>query len=1173
MFTHLHIHSHYSLLDGLAKIDDLLDKAVACKMDALALTDHGVMYGAIEFYEKARERGIKPLLGVEAYLANNRMSDKRPNIDNKQYHLILLAKNKVGYQNLIKLTTQAHLEGFYYKPRIDKALLKQHSEGLIAASACLKGEVAQALLAGNRERAEKLALEYRAIFGEDFYLELQNHPNIPEQKKVNAALVQIAKKHNLPLIATTDTHYLNKEDAEAQEILLCLQGKNTLEDERRLSMIDEDFSFKTPQEMAEAFRDFPEALENTAKVAAKIDLQLTLGETHLPHFAVPDGKTHMDYLKMLCDQGFARRFGKIARQIPQEYRERLEYELAVIEKTGFATYFLIVQDFVNWAKKNKIVVGPGRGSAAGSLVSFLLNITDIDPIQYDLLFERFLNPERISMPDIDLDFADTRRDEVLDYVRAKYGRDHVAQIITFGTMAARAAVRDVGRVLGYAYSFCDQIAKMIPMSFTLDKALAKVPELKQAYQNDPKVKRLLDTAKKLEGVARHASTHACGVVITQEPLDTVAPRQYASASDKTIVSQYEMNAVAAIGLLKMDFLGLKNLTILENTLRIIKKIHGLEMDFKNIPLDDQKTFALLSQARTTGVFQLESSGMKRYLRDLKPTELEDIIAMVALYRPGPMEWIPNYINGKHQKIQTTYLHPKLKPILEKTYGVAVYQEQVLEMARNLAGFSLGQADILRKAVGKKIPKLLQEQKEKFVEGCVKNGIKRNLAKKIFSFIEPFAGYGFNRAHAACYAYIGYLTAYLKAHYPAEFMAALLTSDQHDTDRVAIEVQECANLGIKILPPDINESFANFTVLKQKKGAKKENQVIRFGLSAIKNVGTHVVQEIIEERKKNGPYQNLDDFMKRVQSKDLNKKSLESLVKCGALDQFGERNQILNNVDKILRYAREHHRAHQAGQRDLFGRMAQNGGQISNLRLEDTPAATNRDKVKWEKELLGLYISHHPLEEYRELLALKTTPVASLKTTVPHTGAVTIGGIITKIKKIITRKGDPMLFVLLEDLTESIELLVFPGLLSQTTTLWQEEKVILVMGKLSDKDGEIKMLADHAQEITNEGLTQFRHSVAGSRLQKEAVFVGENRSVTCPTVHIKLPNNADRALLMQLKEILTSHPGQCPVYLKIPNGSPSTPDRVKTQYNVDPASPLTAALTQILGPENIIIKAD
>ncbi|MDD5040744.1 MAG: DNA polymerase III subunit alpha, partial [Patescibacteria group bacterium] len=806
-FVHLHVHSHYSLLDGLAKIDDLIEKARSYGMPAVALTDHGVMYGVIEFYQKATKAGIKPIIGVEAYIARNGMHNKRARIDERPYHIVLLARTAAGYQNLLKLTAKAHLEGFYYKPRIDLDLLQQHADGLIALTACLQGTVAQSLIAGDEHRAEAFALQLRDIFGEDnFFLEVQDHPSIPHQNEVNDALFEMGKKLNIPVVATNDVHYPSSTDDEIHDILICLQTKKKKQDTDRMSYMGEDFSFKSPEVMQRAFPEHPEALENSVRIANRCNVHLELGKIMLPSFDVPGGKPADDYLRKLCVAGLSYRYP--GREDDSRVLKRLDYELSVIKKTGFATYFLIVQDFVNWAKQRSIVVGPGRGSAAGSIVSYLTNITNIDPLKYDLIFERFLNPDRISMPDIDLDFADTRRDEVIKYVEEKYGKDHVAQIITFGTMAARAAVRDAGRVMDLPYSYCDRVAKLIPMFTTIKQALSVNPELRQLYDGEPDGKRLLDAAGKLEGVARHASTHACGVVITKNPLDEYVPLQYATQSDdQTIITQYSLHAVEALGLLKMDFLGLKNLTILEDAIDIIEKARGKAIQIDTIPLDDKKTYALLQRGATTGVFQLESSGMKRYLKQLKPTEFEHIIAMVALYRPGPMEYIPDFIDGRHGRKQATYLHPKLKPILEKTYGVAVYQEQLMQIARDLAGFSMSEADTLRKAVGKKIKALLDEQRDKLISGMVRNDIKKTIAEKIWKLVEPFARYGFVRAHAACYALIAYQTAYFKANYPDEFMAALLTSDYGDIDRIAIEVEECEQMGIKVLPPDINESYS------------------------------------------------------------------------------------------------------------------------------------------------------------------------------------------------------------------------------------------------------------------------------------------------------------------------------------------------------------------------------
>jgi DNA polymerase-3 subunit alpha len=1078
-FVHLHIHSHYSLLDGLPKIDELIAKAKEEGMTALALTDHGVMYGVIEFYQKAKAAGLKPIVGEEVYVVPHSRHQK--NLANEQkFHLILLVKNQVGYQNLIRLTSFAHLEGFYYKPRIDWELLERYHEGLIGLSACLHGEIPTAILTGNLKKAEEILVRYLNLFGQDnFYLELQHHPTLAGQNQVNQALVELAKKLKVGLVATNDIHYLNKEDAEAQDILLCLQMKKKKEDKDRLSFLSEDFSFKSQEEMIASFHDCPEAIQNTIKIAQSCDLEIELGKMTLPHFEVPSDKTADEFLRELCLEGLALRYGK--RSGDAEYLERLDYELKIIKKTGFASFFLIVQDFVNWAKGQKIVVGPGRGSAAGSLVSYVLNITDIDPLIYDLLFERFLNPERISMPDFDLDFADARREEVIRYVEEKYGRDRVAQIITFGTMAARAAVRDVGRVMALSYSYCDKIAKMIPFFSSLSQALNTNVELRELYLKDPNAKELLETAKKLEGVARHASTHACGVLITREPLYNYVPLQFASSGDKTIVSQYSLHPIEDLGLLKMDFLGLKNLTLIENVHEIVQKTRGEDIKIEKIPLDDKKTYRLLQHGETTGVFQLESSGMRRYLKMLKPTEFEDIIAMVALYRPGPMEWIPDFIDRKHGQKKIVYLHSKLEPILKKTYGVAIYQEQVMKIARELAGFTLGEADILRKAVGKKIPHLLSKQKKKFIEGCVKNNVSTKLAEQVFSFIEPFAGYGFNRSHAACYAMIGYQTAYLKANFPVEFMAALLTSEEGNTEKINIGVQECQAMGIEVLPPDINESFKHFTVLPQ-----SEKPTIRFGLLAIKNVGENVISTIIQERREHGLYQNLADFLSRVKSKDLNKKSLESLIKSGALDKFGERGQMLYNIEKMLTFIKETQKNDLNGQANLFGSITTS--KINQLKLDKTDTASEKQRLAWEKELLGLYLSAHPYKDYES--SLKEVVVSCYEinklaqneeelTYWPENnehqlnnfngansrGFIKVAGVITKIQKVLTRTGETMIFATLEDTTGKIEILVFPNTLAQTNHLWQEEKVVIVLGRLSDKEGVPKLICQGVCEIT------------------------------------------------------------------------------------------------------------
>ncbi|MBZ9577814.1 DNA polymerase III subunit alpha [Patescibacteria group bacterium] len=1050
-FAHLHVHSHYSLLDGLPKIDELLDYVKELGMNSVALTDHGVLYGAVEFYKKAKERGIKPIIGCEVYVAQEGMDQKRPNIDDKRYHLVLLAKNEEGYKNLVKLITKAHLEGFYYKPRIDDKLLAKHSKGLIAMTACLAGRIPRLIVAKKFEEAEKLVQKYQEIFGKDnFYLELQHHPNIREQKIVNDELISISKKYGIPLVATNDIHYLKPEDTEAQDILMLINTGANPNDPERLTIKADDFSLRTQKEMEEAFKDIPEAIENTQKIAELCNFEFELGKTKLPYFEVPNAKTPDEYLEELCKQGLKRRFKD---NTNKEIIDRLNYELSVIKQTGFASYFLIVQDFVNWAKSQRIVVGPGRGSAPGSLVSYLLNITNVDPIKNNLLFERFLTSSRISMPDIDLDFTDRRRDEVIDYVAQKYGRDKVAQIITFGTMAARAVIRDVGRALNYTYNYCDQIAKMIPFGFTLDETLKRVAEFKNIYETDEQAKKLIDLAKKLEGVARHASTHACGVVMSDQSLSNLIPLQHPTQDDENIVTQYEMHSIEDLGLLKMDFLGLKNLTIIEDTLsRIYVLRNGLKVDIENIPLDDKETFKVLQKGNTKGIFQLEGDGMTRYLKQLKPTEFEDIVAMIALYRPGPIQFIPDYIARKHKRQRIEYLHPKLKLILEKTQGICIYQEQLMQIAQQLAGFTLAEADVLRKAVGKKIESLLHSQEEKFIKGMVKNGIKKEVAQKIWQWTLPFARYGFNRSHSCSYATIAYQTAYLKAHYPVEFMASLLTSEKIDVERIAVLIEESKRMGIEVLPPNINESLKNFTVVP------KENK-IRFGLLAIKNVGENVIDVIVEEIKNNGGFKNIEDFTQRINSKDLNKKSLESLIKAGAFDEFAERSQLLHNLERLLEWSRETQKARMNGQKGLFDGISLN----NHLNLVLATPATNFEKLSWEKELLGLYVTSHPLEDFRGILERKALPLAEIK--IDKGGQkIRVGGIISGIKKIITRNGKPMLFIKLEDLTDKTEVVVFPGIIERNPTVFQENKIVFVSGRVNNRDNVPKIIAEEVEEI-------------------------------------------------------------------------------------------------------------
>ncbi len=1051
-FTHLHTHSHYSLLDGLPKIPQLLDYVKELGMDSVALTDHGVMYGAVEFYKEAKKRGIKPIIGCEVYVAYEGRLDKRPNIDSKSYHMILLAKNEIGYKNLVALVTEAHLNGYYYKPRIDEEILEKYAQGLIGTSACLNGKIPKMLLSNRFDDAKSLALKYQSWFGKDsFYLELQEHKNIPEQAVLNKKIIELHQATNIPLVATNDIHYLRPEDAEAQDVLMLINTGADINDPDRLSLKSDDFSMMTPEKMAEIWQEWPEAISNTQKIADLCDFNFDLGHTQLPKFDVPDGKTPEDYLTELCHQGLIKRFGD---NVTPAIRQRMDFELSVINKTGFAGYILIVQDFVNWAKSHRIVVGPGRGSAGGSLVCYLTNITNVDPLKHDLLFERFLNPERISMPDIDMDFTDRRRDEVLKYVADKYGKDHVAQIITFGTMAARAAIRDVGRSLGYAYSFCDTMAKLVPTGMDLQETMDAVTEIKDLYKTDPQAKRLLDLALKLEGVARHASTHACGVVISAKPLTDSVPLQHPPGQEDSIVTQYEMHAIEDLGLLKMDFLGLKNLTIIEDTLARIFVIRGEKVDMERIPYDDKKTYKLLQDALTTSVFQLESDGMKRYLKDLKPSEFEDIVAMVALYRPGPMQFIPDYIERKHGRQNITYIVPELEPLLKNTQGIMIYQEQLMKLAQEIAGFTLGEADVLRKAVGKKIKDLLDAQKSKFIEGAVKKGFEKKVADQLWQWILPFAAYGFNKSHSAAYATIAYETAYLKAHYPVEFMASVLTSEKTDVERIALLIEECKKMDIEVLPPNINESLKNFTVVPGQ-------QKIRFGLLAIKNVGVGIIDSTTEEIKKGGPFTSIGNFINRVNTKDLNKKSMEALIKAGAFDAFNERNQLLQNLEKLLEIARENQKNKNNGQIGLFASSKVTVNY--DIKLAVAEPARMLEKLTWEKELLGLYVSSHPLNSFKKLFEQKTVAISKVDKNMVNKKVI-LGGLISGVKKIITKKGQPMLFIKLEDLTGKGEVVIFPNLLEAKSAILQENKIVFIAGKVDDRNGEIKIVADDVQEI-------------------------------------------------------------------------------------------------------------
>ena len=1167
-FTHLHVHSDFSLLNGLAKIDDLLDAAERDGMKTIALTDKNAVYGAVDLSVKAAERGIKPIIGAEILIAPGGMNKKTASPQSRKTNqLVLLAENETGYKNLLKIVTIGQLEGFYYKPRVDYDVLRNHAEGLIALSGNSFGELGELLTNDGYEQAKEKALLYNDIFGQDnFYLELEDHPNFTPQKKINDGLIKIHRETNIPLVACGDIYYINKDDMEVHDTLLCIQMNRKVNEGDRPNMKSFDLSFRTKSEMEKIFAHVPDALKNTEKIADRCNFEIELGHTKLPYYPLPEGKTADEHLRDMCEDGLKKHFGD---NITDVHRERMDYELDIITKTGYASYFLIVQDFTNWAKKAGIIVGPGRGSAAGSLVSYLVGITNMDPIEYKLLFERFLNPERVSMPDVDMDFADDRRDDVLTYVRETYGADHVAQIITFGTMAARAAIRDAGRALGYPYGFCDQVAKLIPEFTSIDEALADVPDFKKLHKENADARDLIDNARRLEGLCRHSSVHACGVVITDKPVVEYTAMQRVSTDDEATVTQYasstKFSAVEKIGLLKMDFLGLKNLTIIQNTLRIVKRIHGDDIDIEKIPLDDKKTYKLLQEALTTGVFQLESSGMKRYLKTLKPTVLEDIIAMVALYRPGPMEWIPDFVDGKHGNKKVTYLHPKLEAILADTYGVAVYQEQVMRIAQDLAGFTLGEADILRKAMGKKILKLIKEQKIKFVEGCVAHGVKKDIAEQVFAFIEPFAGYGFNRSHAACYGLIGYQTAYLKAHYPAEFMAALMTSDQGNTDRIAIEAAECRDMGIEVLPPDVNESFEEFAVIYDKDDTEHKSPRIRFGLNAIKNVGKPVAKELVENREKNGKYTDLTDLCTRINSRDLNKKSIDALAMVGALDAFAPRDDVLASMETIIKFVKDLRTSAQSNQNSLFGTTQLSRAEI---KLKHVESSGKKQHLSWEKQLIGLYISDHPSNEYRDFLDHMCVPLNDLKQDRANK-LISIGGIVIAITVILTKKGKNMAFVTLEDGKSTTECLIFPKLFEEKKGLLIEGMPVVMKGNLSDKDDDLKFLAESIEEISQEendyakSVMSTRKKYGDTKEKREQKKKEKDRLCNSQKLYITLPDDGTYNMITQIKNVLdTCDIGGTAIYLI--HGEQT----MRTSYKVAYTDDCEESLIELVGREKI-----
>jgi DNA polymerase-3 subunit alpha len=1049
-FVHLHVHSEYSLLDGLGSVEQIVKRVREYGMPAIALTDHGAMYGVIDFYSAAQEQGIRPIIGVEAYVAPHSRHDRRPKIDQNPYHLVLLAKDLTGYRNLMKLTTAAHLEGFYYRPRIDRELLEAHHEGLICLSACLSGEVPRLILQGDLAGARRVAAWYKEVFGPgNYYLELQHH-DMPEQEVVNRELLAISRELAIPVVATNDVHYILPEDHETQEILLCIQTNTTLEDPDRLRMANNTFYLRSPEEMARLFPDLPEALRNTVEIAEKCDLKLEFGRVHLPAFAVPEGHTPESYLRALCEEGLRRRYPVVTEAV----RQRLEYELDVIEKTGFAQYILIVWDIVSYARQKGILYGP-RGSAAGSLVCYLLGISNVDPLANNLTFERFLNIERREMPDIDMDFADDRRDEMIAYVTEKYGREHVAQIITFGTLGAKAAVRDVGRALGLPYSEVDRVARLIPalpVGITIDQAMAENPRLQELYETDETVRRLIDTARKLEGVARHASTHAAGVVISRDPLIEHTPLQLTSRGDG-VMTQYHMSAIAKIGLLKMDFLGLANLTILGRTVELVKRWRNETLDLQNLPRDDQKTFALLARGETMGLFQLEGRGMTQYLMELKPTSVADICALIALYRPGPMANIPHYIRRKHGLEPIEYPHPLLEETLKDTYGVLTYQDQVLQVLQRVAGYTLGQADIVRRAMSKKIRSLLEQEKPRFLAGCRQNGLTDEEAERIWELLEPFAGYGFNRAHAACYAEVAYQTAYLKANYPEEYMVAVLSAAAGNVEKTAAALAECRRMGLPVLPPDINRSEDHFTIEILADGRR----AIRFGLAAIKNVGEGAVEAILQARGER-PFQSIEDFCQRVDSKVLNKRVMESLIKAGAFDALARRSQLLAVLDRLLTLAQQRQRMAEVGQASLFDLLG-TGPAPLGIDLPDLPEAPARERLAWERELMGVYFSEHPLHQALSVLRDYVTAACGDLTAEDAGQRVTVLGVITAVRPLFTKKREAMVAATLEDLHGSVELVVFPRVYEKTRDLWSEDQILLVQGRVDSRDERVQIVVE------------------------------------------------------------------------------------------------------------------
>jgi len=1179
-YVHLHNHTEYSVLDGLTKIGPLMDFVNDEGMKAVAITDHGTMSGVIEFYKTAKNKGINPLIGMEAYVASRKHTDKEVSKDKTRFHLILIAMNNKGYQNLMKLSSVANIDGFYYYPRIDHDLLELYNDGLICLSGCMGSEVGTALKEGQYKQAKEIAQYYKKLFGDRYYLEIQDHghPKNPlpnkDQGRINNQIIKLAGELKIKVVVTCDAHYLNEEDQEAHEVLLCVGTGSYLNQETRMSLKDFPLHVTKPMEVISRWGvEHPDYILNTKEIADRCKVILEFDKILIPKFPLPDMVTESSQLSIEVYRGLVARYtehkldgkasiGALKKLLSKEILTRAEYELGVIDRMNFNGYFLIISDFINWGKSQGIVFGPGRGSVAGSIISYALRITELDPLKYELLFERFLNPDRISMPDIDIDIQDSRREEVIQYCVNKYGKERVANIATFGRMFARNAVRDVSRVLEIPYAEADRLAKMLPLPIQgrhkpLTDSIKDEPYLKEEYDSNPTSKRVLDLAVKLEGTVRSHGIHAAGIVIAPDEIVKFTPLEMAQ---KGVVStQYSLGPIEELGLLKMDLLGLSNLTTINNSLRIVKRLRGIEIDINKIPLDDKKTFDLFQKGDTVGVFQLESSGMKRYLKELKPTSFEDIIAMVALYRPGPMQFIDEFIACKLGLRKASYFHPSMKPSLEMTYGVIVYQEQVMQISKDLCGFTGGEADTLRKAISKKKPEELAKMKAKFIEGAVRHSkADRTSMEKLWTQIEDFASYCFNKSHSACYALIAYQTAYLKAHYPSEFMAAVMSSDYDNIDRLAIEITECKHMGLEVLAPDINESYTEFAVVP-------ETNQIRFGLKAIKNVGSGAVDEILNVRE-TGPFKSMEDFLSRVNSRLVNKKTLESLIKSGGFDKFGDRNRFLENIDRLLNYSLRLSKQKQTGQIDLFGDQELDDRQTSQKLILDNSIepATQRQKLAWERELIGIYISEHPLDIYRNILHEKAIGLEQL-TNLKENLQLSIGGLITTIREISTKNNQKMAFAKLEDFSSEIELIFFPQVFAKYKKILERDSIYIIKGKIADRSkdsinpGEPKFLVSSLEEISDEEALNFKPKRVTPKEIKPVPKVDK-------TIYIKLPDGEHHAILLSIKKLIDTKPGVTSVVLVFGEGE--TKQAIKLPSRVSPSDALIKDMMSIVGDGNL-----